>query len=154
MYGFRMWHPQDLPWLDRVAAAAAWESLSADERGSAQPGLIAQTAQQQLREVLGSGSGLGIIACAGYQPVGFVLGALGPDTTTDEVHGLIIYVWTAPEHRRRGLGRQMSELAEQHFAVTGARKVKIWTGLHNQPAVAMAKAAGYEPEGLLGMKDL
>jgi ribosomal protein S18 acetylase RimI-like enzyme len=155
MYWYRMWHHQDLPWLDQAAARAAWESLSDEERQGAAWATVAQSAIGQVQQAIGMpGWGLGIIAFQNNRPVGFVAGSLGPDTTTDEIHGHIVALWVEPEHRRRGLGRYLRSLAEEHFARTGVRKVKIWTGLHNQPFVALAKAGGYEPEGLIGMKDL
>lgn len=155
MYTFRMVQPWDRPWLEQAAVSAAWESLSADERAGAAPGTVAHLAQQQLHSVLGGDPGaFGIVAQVGTVPVGFVLAMAGPDTSTGEVHGHLLSVWVAPQHRRRGLARQLREGAELLFGQLGLRKVKLWTGLHNQAAVRLAQGAGYVPEGLIGMKKL
>jgi GNAT superfamily N-acetyltransferase len=161
VYLYRQWQPADLPWLERAMAVGAWESLSSEERAETHLLTVAGRAAQQLREVLGSGWGTAIVATTrpGYltatvQPAGFVLLALGPDGTTDELNGHVIALWVDPRHRRRGLGRQLATWAEQVCEQCGIRKVKLWTGAHNTPGLALALQAGYQPEGLIGMKAL
>ncbi len=154
MYTYRMAQPPDLPWLDQVAPWCAWESLSDEERAIAHPGQVAQAARAELRAILGTPGGVGLIAQHRQAPVGYLLGAVGPDTTTHEMHGHVIALWVAPEHRRRGVGKTLQGLAESLFERQGLRKVKVWTGLHNQAAVNLAKKRGYTPEGLIGMKRL
>lgn len=154
MYRFRTWQPGDLSWLSQAAAVAAWESLSPEERTGAVPAQVAALAHNQVQQTLSGWWGTALLALAAGQPVGFVLGAVGPDTSTEEPHGLILTLWVAPGHRRRGLGRRLKAAIEQLMGQTGVRKIKICTGVHNEPAVALARSTGYKPEGLIGMKDL
>ncbi|MDB4897741.1 MAG: putative acetyltransferase [Firmicutes bacterium] len=154
MYSYRIWQPDDLPWLFHAAAAGAWESASDEERAAAAPQLIASGAQQLLQSVLSAGTGTAIIATAQGGPVGFVLFAVGPDSTTDEPNGYLMSGWVDPQHRRRGIFRQLHALAERILAQIGIRKAKICTGLHNQAVVNLARQAGYAPEGLIGIKEL
>lgn len=154
LYTYRIWQPPDLPWLAQAAAVGAWESATDEERASGGPQLIASGAQEQLRSVLGTGSGTAIVAEAQGGPAGFLLFAVGPDATTDEPNGYLFTAWVDPRHRRRGVYRQLQALAEGVLAHIGIRKVKICTGLHNHAAVNLARQAGYAPEGLIGMKVL
>lgn len=154
MYGYRLWHQSDLPFMAHAASNGAWESLSAEERSVTNPMEVAQLATQQLREVLGSGSGTALLATYGHQPVGYLLAALAPDSSTDELNGHVMMIWVTPAHRRRGLARHLQAVAEGLFERAGVRKAKVWTGLHNQPAVRLAQQMGYQPEGLIGMKAL
>jgi ribosomal protein S18 acetylase RimI-like enzyme len=153
MYQIRWWQQPDLPWLHQAAAAGAWESLSDEERAGTPAPVVAELAQQQMMSVLGSGWGSALVAQApGGRPVGFLLMTLGPDASTEETHGMVLSVWVAPEHRRRGIARSLQSTAEQVFGQMGMRKVKVWSGVHNQAALNLAVKNGYVPEGLIGMK--
>lgn len=154
MFTYRMWQASDLPWLMQAAAVAAWESLSAGEQATAQPAMVAQLAQQQAEQALSGTHGTAIIAQSGQQPVGYALISMGPDTTTDEMHGYVISLWVAPQFRRKGAARQLQRLAEGLFAQMGLRKVKVVVDLHNRPWTGLAQRQGYVPEGLIGMKML
>lgn len=154
MFTYRMWQASDLPWLMQAAAVAAWESLSDAERAGAQATVVAQHAHQQVEQALSGTHGTAIIAQVGQQPVGFALIAMGPDTTTDEMHGYILSLWVAPQHRRKGAARQLQSLSEGLFAQMGLRKVKVVVDLHNRPWTGLAQRQGYLPEGLIGMKVL
>jgi ribosomal protein S18 acetylase RimI-like enzyme len=154
MHWNRFWQSHDLPFATQAVAAGSWESLSPEERAASTPEQVAQIAAQQLREVLGSPMGLGLVAMYGHFPIGFLLGAVSPDSTTDETNGHVMMIWVTPACRRRGVARHLYNVAEGCFERAGVRKVKLWTGLHNQAAVALARSAGYQPEGLIGMKAL
>lgn len=154
MYWFRFWQQPDLPFLTQAAAAAAWESMALEERQAVTPDQVSQIAADQVAGVLPSPWGLGIVALYGNQPVGFVLGAVTPDSSTDEPTAHVLTVWVTPAHRRRGLARQLLRHAESVFAGQGLRKVKVWSGVHNPAAMQLARTHGYEPEGLIGMKAL
>jgi ribosomal protein S18 acetylase RimI-like enzyme len=154
MYWFRFWQQPDLPFLTQAATAGTWESMSLEERQAATPAQVSQIAAGQVAEVLRGPWGLGLVALYGLQPVGFMLGAVTPDSSTDEPTAHVLTVWVAPAHRRRGLARQLLTQAESVFAAQGLRKVKVWSGLHNPAAMQLARSLGYEPEGLIGMKSL
>lgn len=154
MYTYRMWQPMDYPWLVRATVEASWESLSPEEQRSSTPQTVTYVAQMMLHSVLATPRGFAILAEADGAPVGFVLGAIGPDGTTSELHGHLVVVWVASAHRRKGVATHLQSLAEGIFRQAGVRKMKIWIGLHNQAFVALAKKTGYQPEGLIGRKAL
>ena len=154
MYWFRFWQQPDLPFMTQAAAAGTWESMTLEERQAVEPAQVAQIAAGQVTEVLRAPWGLGIVALYGHQPVGFALGAVTPDASTDEPTAHILTIWVAPAHRRRGVARRLLTHAESIFARQGLRKVKVWSGLHNPAAMQLARSHGSEPEGLIGMKAL
>lgn len=153
LYSVRRMVMADLLWLEPAAIQAALESLSDQER-MAPPGVVGQLAVSQLRSLLMQPSTLILVAQAGLLPVGYLVAAVAPDGSTGEPNGLLINVWVAPSHRRRGVARLLQQTAEAVFRQMGVRKAKLWTGLHNQAAVQLARRAGYKPEGQIGMKRL
>lgn len=154
MYSFRFVLPYDLSWLDQACIAGAYEGLSPEEHGHADPAVVAHLASQQLHGVLADPGGFVIVAALGHQPVGYLAAALNQDSTTDEINGVLLSLWVAPAHRRRGVGRALLSLGEDQFLRRGVRKMKIIAGIHNPVAVHMAERAGYRPEGLIGLKSL
>lgn len=154
MHGYRIWHPTDLHWLDQAAGAAAWESLSPAEQAEALPAEIVQRGQLRLRETLSSPWGTAILAQSNTEPAGFALLAVTADATTDEPGGVLMDLWVAPQHRRRGLGTGLQSQAEGLFTRLGLRKLKLITGMHSLPALQFSARHGYRAEGVLATKDL
>jgi len=154
MHWYRTWHPADLPWLDRAAGASAWESLSPVDQAGALPAEVVQRGQQRLREVLATPWGTAIVAQWGAEPTGFALLAISPDGTTDEPAGVLMDLWIAPQHRRRGVGTALQGLAEALFTRLGLRKLRVVTGIHSLPALQFAIRRGFQAEGVLATKDL
>lgn len=152
VYAIRRGIPADLPWLELASAQAAWESLSERERQTAAPQAVAQIAIGGLRSLLALPGTIALVAHLEGRPVGFLLANVSPDGTTGEANGLLVDLWVAPAHRRRGLAKQLQAVAEEIFRQMGIRKAKLWTGLHNQAAVQLAQKSGYQPEGLIGGK--
>ena len=66
----------------------------------------------------------------------------------------MIDLWVHPAHRRRGVGSALLAAAAAGVAALGLRKLKLWTGLHHRPVVEFALSRGFEPAGLIGVKDL
>ncbi len=154
MYQYRPGHPADLVWLDQAAAASAWETLSDEHRQRVHPGVLAHQAQMQLRQMVSMPGSAMILATLGGRPVGFLLLAVGPDSTTDEPTVHLVDLWVHPQHRRRRVAANLMRLSEEMAAAHGLQKFKIWTGLHNKGAIALAERQGYKPGGLIGVKDL
>lgn len=154
MYQYRFGHPSDLPWLDQAVAAGAWESLSPEQRMAVSPAVAAHQGRTQLRQVVGSPGSVTLIAQTAGRPVGYLLVAVGPDSSTDEPTAHLFDFWIDPQHRRRGVGTALLHLAERWTAGHGLRKLKLWSGLHNQAVVAFAQQRGFSPAGLIGVKDL
>lgn len=154
MYQYRFGHAADLTWLDLAVAAGAWESLTLEQRRLLPPAIAAQQGQSQLREVLGTPGSALLVALHGHQPVGYLLMAIGPDSSTEEPTVLLIDLWIHPQHRRRGVGSGLLQLGERFTASRGVRKLKLWTGVENEAVVAFARKHGFAPAGLIGVKDL
>lgn len=154
MYLYRFGHPSDLSWLDQAVAAGAWESLSPEQRMLVPPAVAARQGQMQLRQALSTPGSALLVAQSGRQPVGYGLVTIGPDSSTDEPTGHLIDLWVQPAHRRRRVGSGLMSHAERWVAGQGCRKMKLWSGLHNQAVVSLAEKQGYEPAGLIGVKDL
>jgi len=154
MYQYRHGHAGDLPWLIPAAAAAAWESLDPDERARSHPAMAVQRAAMQCHQVLAAPGSVLLVAQHGAQPVGYLVLALAKDGSTEEPTALLVDLWVHPAHRRRGVGSTLLAAAERGVAAMGLRKLKLWTGLHQQEAVAFARSRGFVPAGLIGVKDL
>lgn len=154
MYHYRQGHAGDLPWLVQAAAAAFWESLDPGERARVNPAWAAQRAAQQCHQVLSAPGSALLVAQYGAQPVGYLLLATALDGSTEEPTALLIDLWVHPAHRRRGVGSTLLAAAEQGAAALGLRKLKLWAGLHQQEALALAHSRGFVPAGLIGVKDL
>jgi RimJ/RimL family protein N-acetyltransferase len=54
----------------------------------------------------------------------------------------------AKAHRRRGIGRALLAAAEDWAAAAGIVKLELHVFPHNEPAIALYRAVGYEREGL------
>ena len=54
----------------------------------------------------------------------------------------------AKAHRRRGIGRTLLAAAEQWAAGAGILKLELHVFPHNEPAIELYRAVGYEREGL------
>lgn len=154
MYQYRFGHSNDMPWLDQAVAAGAWESLAAEQRMAMHPTMAARQGQTQLRQVLSVPGSAVLVAQTGREPIGYVVVAIAPDSSTDEPTGHVIDMWVVPQHRRRGAGTGLLHQAERWVSEQGLRKMKLWSGLHNQAVVAFAQKHGFEPAGLIGVKEL
>ncbi|MFZ5827735.1 MAG: GNAT family N-acetyltransferase [Bacillota bacterium] len=154
MYHYRLGQITDLPWLDQAVAAGAWESLAPEQRVLVSPAMAARQGQMQLRQVTSMPGSVLIVAQAGREPVGYVLISIAPDSSTDEPTAHVLDLWVVPHHRRRGVGTGLLSHAERWVSGQGLRKMKLWSGLHNQPAIAFAERHGFAPAGLIGIKDL
>jgi GNAT superfamily N-acetyltransferase len=154
MYQIRPGYAGDLPWLDEAVAAGTWESLSPEQRQKLLPGMAAQQARLQLRQVLSAPGSTLIVAQLNQQPVGYLLVAVVPDGSTEEPTALLLDLWVHPAHRRRRVGSGLLAAAERWVASLGVKKMKLWTGLHHRTVVDFAQRVGFAPAGLIGVKDL
>jgi ribosomal-protein-alanine N-acetyltransferase len=64
----------------------------------------------------------------------------------DEVH--VLNVGTAPEARRRGVGRALMEEAVRHGRQKGARLATLEVRRSNAAAIALYRALGYQQAGV------
>lgn len=154
MYQYRWGQPSDLLWLDQAVAAGAVESLSAEQQAAVHPMVPVQQAQMQLRQALLTPGTALLVAQSGGQPVGYLVMAMGPDSSTDEPTAYLMDLWIAPSHRRRGLASGLLKLGEQWVASQRIRKIKLWTGIHREPVLSFAQRHGFATAGLIGVKEL
>ena len=74
--------------------------------------------------------------------VGFLVGFVSPD---DPTVGYVHMVGADPNHRRRGLGRELYERFIDDVAGRGVREVRAITWPGNRASVAFHRAIGFEP---------
>lgn len=145
---------RDLALIEQWACYSAWESLSPQEQQAADPVYITDQVGQLLSSLRAyPHASLVLLAEAGGWPAGFLLAGVQPDTTTGEPQGYFYDVFVVPALRRHGIGGALQRAAEQIFASAGLRKVKMWSGIHNTAALRLAERSGFQPEGLIGLKE-
>jgi [ribosomal protein S18]-alanine N-acetyltransferase len=79
---------------------------------------------------------------AGERVVGYLVWWL----VHDEVH--VLNVGTAPEARRRGVGRALMEEAARRGRLKGARLATLEVRRSNAPALALYRSLGYQQVGV------
>lgn len=60
--------------------------------------------------------------------------------------GRVVSIAVLPEHRRRGVGRELMALAEEILEGEGCREVKLEVSVHNEDAIAFYRRLGYAVE--------
>ncbi len=84
------------------------------------------------------GEGRTILIARGHHPVGVIcfqtIGELA------DLHRLVV----APQHRRRGIGHELVRAGLQTVRHLGARAAILEVDYHNEPAIALYQAAGFE----------
>jgi len=81
------------------------------------------------------------------EDVGLVRGAcddLQPDAAW------LISMWVSPEVRGQGVGEALIDAVVEWARVSGARRVLLAVGDHNQSAIALYARKGFEPNGTIG----
>ena len=87
------------------------------------------------------------VAVIDGEDVGLVRGArddLQPDAAW------LISMWVSPEVRGQGVGEALIDAVIEWARVSGARRVLLDVGDHNQPAIALYARKGFEPNGTIG----
>jgi ribosomal protein S18 acetylase RimI-like enzyme len=83
--------------------------------------------------------------------VGFLVGFVSPDRPEE---GYIHMVGTDPNHRRRGLGRQLYEAFFSDMRARGVRRVLAVTWPGNRVSVGFHRAMGFRPAEGPGTQNL
>lgn len=87
------------------------------------------------------------VAVVDGEDVGLVRGArdnLLPDAAW------LISMWVSPAVRGQGVGEALIDAVVEWARVSGARRVLLDVGDHNQPAIALYARKGFEPNGAIG----
>ena len=62
----------------------------------------------------------------------------------------LISMWVSPEVRGQGVGEALIDTVVEWARTSGARRVLLDVGDHNQPAIALYARKGFEPNGTTG----
>lgn len=87
------------------------------------------------------------VAVVNGEDVGLVRGAhddLQPDAAW------LISMWVSPEARGQGVGEALIDAVVEWARISGARRVLLDVGDHNQPAIALYARKGFRPNGIIG----
>ena len=69
-------------------------------------------------------------------------------------HAYIFLLYVQPEHRRRGIGSALVEIAETWAIERGDRQIGLQVFADNQPALTLYRKLGYQTQSLLLLKPL
>ena len=85
-----------------------------------------------------------LVACSSGERMGLIRLDCGPDGVAD------VTMVVAPEHRRRGIGRNMFGEALLRARTLGMRRLVAYIDLENDPACAFFASVGFEDCGVSG----
>lgn len=87
------------------------------------------------------------VAVVDGKDVGLVRG-VGDDVQPDVAW--LISLWVSPEARGKGVGEALIDAVVAWARASGARRVLLDVGDHNQPAIALYARKGFAPNGTVG----
>jgi RimJ/RimL family protein N-acetyltransferase len=102
--------------------------------------------RRYLRALRRSSQAAVLVAEDGAELVGRLSISRDPHPASRHVADLGLLV--AKTHRRRGIGRALLSVAEEWALTVGVTKIELHVFPHNEPAIALYHAVGYEREGL------
>lgn len=97
----------------------------------------------RLEQLLADDDYATLVAVRGTNVVGFIGTRVGPSYEADGLHGQIMALSIASDHRRRGIGRELLIAAESMLSRRGVREVVLNTSHHRADAHAFYERNGY-----------
>jgi ribosomal protein S18 acetylase RimI-like enzyme len=88
------------------------------------------------------------------QPIACLWLGTAIDQQQGDRHTQVFLLYVAREHRRRGIGSALMQLAEQWASDRGDRQIGLQVFQANQPALALYQRLGYEVQSLGMTKQL
>jgi GNAT superfamily N-acetyltransferase len=85
------------------------------------------------------------LAVDGGAVIGLVCAIHEPGAPDDNRH--VVGMWVRPEHRDRGVGRELVEAVAAWASQDGARTLSLWLLDGNDPGAALYRRCGFEPTG-------
>lgn len=116
--------------------------------------MVAQSAQADLLQALQSPGGTAVVVEDAGRPVGFLLVTVNHNDRTGAPFGCLADIYIAPGYRGRGLARALHQLGEEHLRRLGLTEAVHWTHAHNEAGQASARRNGFEPWGVMMVKEL
>jgi GNAT superfamily N-acetyltransferase len=88
-----------------------------------------------------------LVAVEAGKPVGYAVSTIEPEVPIFWVPecGWIHDIWVQPEHRDRGLARELVRATIRRFDVLGVRQLRLHTGTFNDAARKLFAAEGFRP---------
>lgn len=126
----RLWALEDAP--HAFSATYARESEFADAEWL-----------QRVEQMNGQG-GAGFLAMDGNQACGIVGSFLD---SNDRARAQLVSMWTAPTHRRRGIGRQLVKAVLRWGHLRGAHTLLLMVTSNNEPAIRFYERLGFTRTG-------
>ena len=143
--------------IRRVATADLEEILvhaeaSLNEGGAGLTPLTREQALALVQPVLDKG-GYYLAAREGDELLGFILLGTHLDFFTKEEHGYMYEFYVMPEHRRKGLGKQLMEAALDDLRQAGFKEVRLNVFAQN-PARHLYAEKGFEVRNMVMSRPL
>jgi GNAT superfamily N-acetyltransferase len=100
--------------------------------------------QQLTRSVTEPGPHVMLLACEGEEVLGSVYGMLDRERRNG---GRIGGTWVQAEYRNRGVGSALVREVFSWARRRGLNRLGLWAPAHEQPAIALYRATGFQPTG-------
>ena len=88
-----------------------------------------------------------LVAVENGKPVGYAVSTIEPEVPIFWVPecGWIHDIWVQPEHRARGLARELVRETIRRFGALGVKQLRLHTGAFNDAARKLFAAEGFRP---------
>jgi len=150
----RLWQQPDLPHLGRMAILMTFHVTPTDDKAATTPEVMAYNALANLVRVLSTPGGTAVVAEEGGRPVGFLLIGIQPHERTGDPQGYMADIYVDPEHRGKGIPRELQNLGEEYMRGLGLKRSLYWIHAGNQNGQRAALDHGAKVRGLVVAKTL